>query len=137
MPFCPTLNIFHYCPRLPPWRNIYSNIWYFHIKTNVQTNAMLSKFKRAKKSDFCAKVWIWDFSASKCVNYNIIPYIFLYNGNKINVMNLIMIDLDHFLQFMLVYWLHLISSQAHFLCIILLSIKFLILVWISPKLVWI
>ncbi len=49
MPFCPTLNIFHYCPRLPLWRDISANIWYFHIITKVQTNPMLSKFYRAKK----------------------------------------------------------------------------------------
>ena len=34
------------------------------------------------------------FSASKRVNFNRIPYIFLYNGNKRNVMNMIMIDIS-------------------------------------------
>ena len=35
------------------------------------------------------------FSASKRVNFNIIPYVSLYNCNKTNVINMILIELNH------------------------------------------
>ena len=41
------------------------------------------------------------FSESKPFNFNIISYISLNNGNETNVMNMVMIDLNHFYKFCL------------------------------------